>query len=121
MILTRWRDVYTPLPKRVDIANQRSPSLFVSIHFNSSKVATAKGIEVFYHDSKQKLKRAENSKKLAANILDHLVAQTQAASRGVKRGNFHVIRETEMPAVLVEGGFFDKSGREEFDCDSSLS
>ncbi len=104
VILTRWRDIYTSLPKRVDIANQRKPSLFVSIHFNSSKVPTAKGIEIFYYQSKQK-DRAQSSKNLATSILNHLVTQTAATSRGVKTGNFHVIRETEMPAVLVEGGF----------------
>jgi N-acetylmuramoyl-L-alanine amidase len=34
-----------------------------------------------------------------------LIAQTHAASRGVKHGNFHVIREAAVPAILVEGGF----------------
>ncbi len=105
VVLTRWRDIYTPLPKRVDIANQRKPSIFVSIHFNSSKAAAAKGIEIFYYQSKQKDQRSTSSKNLASAILDQLVMQTAASSRGVKQGNFHVIRETEMPAVLVEGGF----------------
>ncbi|HSX04765.1 MAG TPA: N-acetylmuramoyl-L-alanine amidase [Rhabdochlamydiaceae bacterium] len=106
VLLTRLRDIYTPLSKRVDLANERKPSLFVSIHFNSSKIPTAKGIEIFYYQSKQKDKdRAVSSKNLATSILDHLVTQTAATSRGVKQGNFHVIRETEMPAVLVEGGF----------------
>jgi N-acetylmuramoyl-L-alanine amidase len=106
VIMTRLRDNYTPLPKRVEIANQRKPSLFVSIHFNSSKQQAAKGIEIFYYQPKQsQTQRALASKQLAAQILNQLVAQTAAESRGVKHGNFHVIRETEMPAVLVEGGF----------------
>ncbi|MBI3212151.1 MAG: N-acetylmuramoyl-L-alanine amidase [Simkania negevensis] len=32
-------------------------------------------------------------------------SRTKAASRGVKSGNLHVIRNTEMPAILIEGGF----------------
>lgn len=108
VIMTRWRDIYTSLSKRVDVANQRTPSLFVSIHFNSSKATTAKGIEVFYHESKQK-NRAASSKKLASSILSNLIVHTEATSRGVKAGNFHVIRETKMPAVLVEGGFLTNS------------
>lgn len=104
VILTRSRDIYTSLPRRVDIANGRKPSLFVSIHFNSSKSPIAKGIEVFYYQSKQQ-ERAVSSKKLASSILKSIVAHTEALSRGVKQGNFHVIRETNMPAVLVEGGF----------------
>jgi N-acetylmuramoyl-L-alanine amidase len=38
-------------------------------------------------------------------VLKELIGQTHALSRGVKNGNFHVIRETTMPAILVEGGF----------------
>ena len=34
-----------------------------------------------------------------------MITLTGAESRGVKHGNLHVIRETEMPAILVEGGF----------------
>ena len=34
-----------------------------------------------------------------------MVASTEAFSRGVKEGNYCVIRETKMPAILIEGGF----------------
>ncbi|HSX12406.1 MAG TPA: N-acetylmuramoyl-L-alanine amidase, partial [Rhabdochlamydiaceae bacterium] len=34
-----------------------------------------------------------------------LIDQTEGISRGVKLGNFQVIRDTQMPAVLVEAGF----------------
>ena len=34
-----------------------------------------------------------------------MISHTQAQSRGVKHGNLAVIRETMMPAVLIEGGF----------------
>lgn len=104
VILTRSRDVYLPLPRRVSIANKTKGSLFVSVHFNSSPSAEAQGIEIFYYDSKE-MWRTKASKRLANCILFRMIDQTEAISRGIKRGNFHVIRETEMPAVLVEGGF----------------
>lgn len=104
VILTRARDVYISLEGRVNIANRRNPSLFVSIHYNSSISPIAKGIEIFYYNSKQK-ERTQSSKKLADTLLRQLIQETAAASRGVKTGNFHVIRETEMPAVLIEAGF----------------
>lgn len=104
VILTRSRDVFLSLPRRVEIANQKEGDLFVSIHYNSSPNKTAQGIEVFFCNSKGK-KRVQSSKRLANCVLYQMVDQTQAHSRGVKEGNFHVIRETEMPAILVEGGF----------------
>lgn len=104
VIMTRSRDVYLPLQRRVSIANKTKGSLFVSVHFNSSPSVEAKGIEIFYFDSKE-MWRTRASKRLANCILYRVVDKTEAISRGVKQGNFHVIRETDMPAVLVEGGF----------------
>jgi N-acetylmuramoyl-L-alanine amidase len=76
----------------------------VSIHFNASKNTEAKGVEIFYYDAKDP-ERTKNSRKLANYILHQVIDRTEAASRGVKMGNFHVIRETQVPAVLLEGGF----------------
>ena len=105
VIMTRTTDVFVPLPRRVEIADQAKGNLFVSIHYNSSRSPSAQGIEIFYCDSKDEKIRTSASKKLADSILSKVIRRTSATSRGVKKGNFLVIRETSMPAVLVEGGF----------------
>ncbi len=104
VIMTRSRDVFLTLPKRVDIANKSKAALFVSIHYNSSPNPSAKGIEIYFFEARGQ-ERTRASKRLANTILHQVIDQTEAHSRGVRRGNFHVVRETEMPAVLVEGGF----------------
>jgi N-acetylmuramoyl-L-alanine amidase len=108
VIMTRTRDTYISLPRRVSIANKTKAALFVSIHFNASHYQNAKGVEIYFCDSSERW-RASASRRLANCILHQLIDQTEASSRGIKGGNFHVIRETEMPAVLVEGGFVTNS------------
>jgi N-acetylmuramoyl-L-alanine amidase len=104
VILTRSRDSFLPLEKRAAIANETKSKLFVSIHFNAAKNPVAKGIEVFFHASEDKIKSGF-SKKLAARVLSKIIDKTMAESRGVKEGNFYVIRETRMPSILIEAGF----------------
>jgi len=105
VVMTRTTDAFIPLHRRVEIANQSTCNIFVSVHYNSSRVESAHGIEVFFHDSKEEKNRASSSRKLADAILGKVIRRTSAQSRGVKKGNFLVIRETQMPAVLIEGGF----------------
>jgi N-acetylmuramoyl-L-alanine amidase len=102
VIMTRSKDVFIPLQRRVSIANKTKAVLFASIHYNSAPSTEAHGIEVFYHG---KNKQSGQSRKLAGLVLNNLVDQTKALSRGVKVGNYHVLRETQMPAILIEGGF----------------
>jgi len=104
VIMTRSRDVFMTLEKRVLIANETKSKLFVSIHFNAAKNLTAKGIEVFFCGSQDKI-RSDSSKKLASCVLNKMIDKTHAENRGVKDGKFFVIRETKMPAILVEAGF----------------
>lgn len=104
VLLTRSRDIFLTLKKRTEIANETKSKLFVSVHYNSAKNSDAKGIEVFYYKSEDKW-RSGSSKKLADSVLSALIAKTGANNRGVKNGNFFVIRETKMPAILIEGGF----------------
>ena len=104
VILTRNRDLFIPLKERVEIANANKSKLFVSLHFNAAQSTDAKGIEVYYFGKGEPL-RIKSSKQLARNVLSKLLQHTGAPSRGVKHGNFLVIRETKMPAILIEGGF----------------
>jgi len=104
-VLTRTEDVFIPLKKRSSIANDLNAKVFVSVHYNSAPSKQANGIEVFYYNSEKDRKRANESRALAKNVLDKVIGVTQAKSRGVKHGNLSVVRETDMPAVLIEGGF----------------
>ena len=105
VILTRSKDAFISLAKRVYIANKFNADLFVSIHFNSSYNRKAKGIEVYYPRKIKSNKRSSLSHRLASNILLKSIFHTKAVSRGVKEANFYVIKDTKMPAILLEGGF----------------
>ena len=48
VVLTRRTDVYIPLEERTAIANRQSADLFLSIHANSSRNDSAKGIETYF-------------------------------------------------------------------------
>ncbi|HAB99779.1 MAG TPA: N-acetylmuramoyl-L-alanine amidase [Parachlamydiales bacterium] len=113
VVMTRMTDVFIPLSRRVEIADQARASLFVSIHYNSAPVPSAKGIEIFYSESKGEKVRASASKKLAQSILSKVIHRTSAQSRGVKKRDFLVIRETSMPAILIEGGFISNQEERE--------
>lgn len=108
-LLTRKDDTFIPLKTRAEFANERHPMLFLSVHYNAAPSAEARGIEIFYFKSDKDKGRTEASKKLAATILKELLGTTHATSRGVKPANFAVIRETDMPAVLIEGGFLSNT------------
>lgn len=104
VILTRNTDAFIPLKKRVQATNCSRAELFVSIHYNASPNKGAHGIEIFYSDAKKDA-RSQESRRLAGTILKDVLQRTKARDRGVKRGNFYVIRESKIPAVLLEGGF----------------
>ncbi len=105
VIMTRTTDKFISLDQRTNIANKRKADLFVSIHFNSAPSRQAHGTEIFFYDSRKEKVRASRSKGLAQRVLTHVTKSSKTASRGVKAGNFAVIRNTKMPAILVEGGF----------------
>jgi len=46
--MTRSRDIFIPLPERVDIANNSGADLFISIHANANRVKSLNGFEVYY-------------------------------------------------------------------------
>jgi N-acetylmuramoyl-L-alanine amidase len=105
VVMTRKEDEFISLDKRARFANELKPDMFISIHYNSAPSSEANGVEVFFYHSKENAARAGQSKKLAQAVLKNVLSNTKANSRGVKHGNFAVIRETDMPAVLIEGGF----------------
>lgn len=100
------------LTKRVNIANNVGAALFVSLHHNSA-TAAASGVEVYYSSRAQDESfggaysdsRVSTSMNIASSVSYSISNSTGANNRGAKDGNLFVIRNTTMPAVLIECGF----------------
>lgn len=98
-----YTDVGTDLRARTDLANARPAEIFVSIHQNSASTP-ASGTETYV-----KIGAPAPTQALAAAIQRSLVACLALTDRGVRERSFFVVRETTMPAVLVEGGFLSSA------------
>ena len=99
--LTRKSEVDLDLPPRVSFANNIDADVFVSIHANASrgKRKDINGLETFYY-------RGWKGRLLAKGIQKQILRVSPGSpDRGVKQGRFYVIKNTRMPAVLVEIGF----------------
>ena len=105
VLLTREADTEVGLYERPEIANEAEADIFVSIHCNASD-SPASGVETYC------LALGGPAGKLASLIQTRVVQATGAINRGVKTANFAVLRETNMPAALVEVGFISNPGEE---------
>jgi N-acetylmuramoyl-L-alanine amidase len=99
VMLTRNTDHFISLYERCYFANYHHADLFISIHANSHPDSSIRGIEVFHYNG-QKV-----SQKLAQKVLNQVTKSTGFKALGVKSNRFVVIRETQMPSVLIELGF----------------
>lgn len=90
--------VTSSLQQRCDRANSNRVDIFVSIHFNKFN-GQANGVEVFA--------ASDAGRRIAKPVLDNIV-KLGYFNRGVKDGsNFYVVKNTNMPAILVECCFCD--------------
>jgi len=67
VIMTRSSDVFVPLERRADIANNAKADLFISIHANANRVRSLSGLEIYYvspriNDVKRALMTAQDTK-----------------------------------------------------------
>ena len=99
VVLTRQDDREVELESRVQIAERANADLFVSIHANAISLARPEvnGIETYY--------TSESGARLGRVIHASMVQQTGMNDRGLRSARFYVIRNTSMPAVLLEIGF----------------
>ena len=112
VLLVREGDELLTIQERVQIANEAEACIYVSIHQNScmEKCSDVAGVEVWYNADKADA----GSKRLAQLIQSDVVCYTGAKERElVEDESLYVIRETAMPACLVETGFLSNTKERE--------
>lgn len=94
-----------PLAERTNGANNWGAHYYISFHHNAntSKWGDWTGVETFVYIGNKNTK----SGKLAQAIHPAVVKAYGLKDRGIKEANYHILRETKMPAILIEGGFMD--------------
>ena len=106
---TRVNDVYDSPYEKAAIANQSDADFFVSIHRNAMPVpGTASGIESLVYSN------TGTAGLLAQNINAGLRSVGWTDLGVNERPGLVVLRQTRMPAVLVEAGFIDNRGDNQF-------
>lgn len=91
--------------ERARRANEVGADAFISIHLNSHDEPNAAGASTYYFGS------SSAGERLADAILDELVALGQSNCRAHPR-SYTVLRDTRMPAVLVEPSFISNPDEE---------
>jgi N-acetylmuramoyl-L-alanine amidase len=101
--MSRTTDTYRSLSERTDEANAWGADYYLSIHINAFN-GSASGYEDFIHDS---LPDSSLTAQYQTILHEEITKVINLFDRGKKKANFHVLRESTMPALLTENGFID--------------
>ncbi|QQK78497.1 SH3 domain-containing protein [Salicibibacter cibi] len=104
VMMPRTTDEFIELEDRAAMANDWGADYFVSVHNNSFN-GSANGFESYIFNgnvSSTTIEKQEEVHQYIANELD-------ATDRGMKTANFSVLRNTTMPAILLELLFIDNA------------
>jgi N-acetylmuramoyl-L-alanine amidase CwlD len=87
------------LARRVALANKSKADLLISIHINSYPDPRQHGAQTFYQ------RNVPESRRLAQAIQNELNSFLNDDRRAPLTGDYYILRETKIPAVIVETGF----------------
>ncbi|AYF84875.1 N-acetylmuramoyl-L-alanine amidase [Bacillus thuringiensis] len=102
--MSRVSDVYVELSERARQANLWNANIFISIHVNAGG---GTGFESYRY-----LKTDDETLQMHTIVHQNIMKQIsvyEMKDRGMKTADFAVLRQTTMPAILLEAGFCDSS------------
>lgn len=115
--MVRSQNIFIPLSDRTRKAAEQSTDLFVSIHLNSSKIKSIRGMEVYFSDYQQPdsslsiadaiTRDLEENGRILKSLYFSQTLQTQWSNlkSSIKRASFFVIEKNKAPSVLIELGY----------------
>lgn len=121
--MTRDSDIFIPLEERSRIARAKGADVFLSLHFNATEKRDVSGVETYaftpllqpstaradLHASDQTTYPGNTHDPwnvlLGFYVQRSLFEGLPTTDRGLKRARFTVLRDLEMPGILIEGGF----------------
>lgn len=116
VVMTRVQDVDVSSPEGSDrdelrartlVANNNRADIFISIHHNSSASTDLNGVTTYYY------RKTLFDVVLAQSIQDSMARAGGLTNIGVRSANFYVVKNTTMPAALLEVGFMSNPQEEQ--------
>ncbi len=123
VVMTREADERREKQERAHLANEVVNAVLVSLHFNQDPTHTVQGLET-YAMTPRTLKSSNDTRPgpeapfgYAGNIRENeslalttavhssILDRCGSVDRGVRRARFAVLKDCELPGVLVEGGY----------------
>jgi N-acetylmuramoyl-L-alanine amidase len=97
---TRTEDRYLSLSDITAASLSEEPDLFISIHYDNSEIPNSnQGLTTYDYYT--------GSKEMAETITANLSSSVALSSNGTRFGNYYVLREQYLPAVLLELGYLN--------------
>ena len=87
------------MEKRIQIINNANPDMVISIHQNSYADNTQCGAQAFYQEND------ERSKAFAESVQTQLVSHLDNARAEANFGDYYLLKESNVSAVLIECGY----------------
>lgn len=90
------------LEDRVTIASENDADMFISIHYDGFENNNVRGMTSYYY---------QNQDKKIADLIHHHIFMQEIGTRdrGVSFGDYYVLRENKVPAVLLELGYISNA------------
>ena len=101
------------MKKRVSTANQAQADLYISIHANAAPNTVWTGAQTFYKP------KCDASRGVAVAVQEELIKALGNTKRKAASGNYYVLNNSRMPAILIETGFISNPGEAALLVDSS--
>ncbi|WP_455540079.1 N-acetylmuramoyl-L-alanine amidase family protein [Terrisporobacter sp.] len=107
VIVSRNTDKALSNAERVADGNEQNADVFVSIHMTGNDDKSAEGVQTFY-----RVESNDASDELATLVQKSVIAYVDLKDRGAMPFTFDVLKENNMPAILIQCGFLSNPKEE---------